>query len=507
MRLRSLAVLCCLLAAAIGPAYLNQAWNKTLPSNTFLTDLAVDSAGNTIVVSGGASGLIYVRKVSPTGIDLWTVVIQDPTGGSTPRSLALDAAGSIFVEAINYGTDILTLRKLRATDGAVLGSVNMPGPIWIQPSNSDVVVDSANNVYWVATQIDEDANQLALVVANINSGSLPASTFRTHRMPAQTNLLKVGPRPGGGVMVLAGIPVEPGLGDFLCTSTLYSFGPSGLPSQTNAGFAGAFAQVPNSSDIVFAGGRLSTAGYLNRHRIQLDGASGLSRTQALGSPIAFFRDLHVTKSGIGVAVGGMEATNNSKDSVIVTFRSGDLSNGGKLQFLTPDVIQFMTSVRGDAYDTVTCLEMYDLKSFRIMEVDALTGLLLQTRTYTQTFTSTDTCHSVNSAGFIAIGMGNRIVGLKPRDLKDIYMGNTTYQGGTNATAIIRMYDTHTASRTVTLSDGGSPYVTIAASKVIDVGQTQVSATVLTNPVPSTQNITLTAKYGSQTRTFAFTLTP
>lgn len=506
MRSRLLVAFMGVSLASLSHAYLLQAWSKTLPVNNYLADLVVDTAGNTIVLSG-SNATVHVKKVSPTGSDLWAASFTDPSGIS-PRRIAIDAAGSIFAEFVNYGNSTLHLRKMRATDGANQGTLSMPPNVFITPDNSRHVADGANNVYWVATGSDDTTFQPSLIVANVNSSNLPSSTFRTQPLPADSIILEVKPRPGGGILVLTGIPVEPSLGNEQCVSTLYSFGPTGLPKQTFAGYATTFAVVPGSSEVVFAGGRLSTAGYFVRHRVDLDGAAGVSRHQALGTKPAFFRDVHVSKSGFGVAVGGFEEDSGSyANSMIITFAAANLANGGNLKFLTPNVYQMMTSVEGDAYDGVSCVEAFHPDSFKVMEFDAATATLLHTRTYSAQSALADPVHAVNGAGFIAVGLIDRIVGLKPRDLKDIYMGNTTYQGGTNATAIIRMYEPYILDRTVTLSDGGSPYVTIATSKIILANQTQVSATVLTNPVPSTQNITLTAKYGSQTRTFAFTLTP
>lgn len=495
-----------ILGVSSSQAYLLQAWNKTLPANTYLSDLTVDSAGNTIVASGG-SAKVYVKKVAPTGGDLWTATIQGAQGGFSSRSVAVDTSGAVYVEYIDYGTTQLFLRKLRGSDGANLGTVEMPGPLFILQTNSRQVVDGANNVYWVASA-NETNGQLSLRVANINSAALPASTFRTHHLPSDSRILEIRPRPGGGVLVLAGVPLQDDPLEENFISTLYSFEPTGVPKQFFAGSATTFAIVPGTNDLIFAGGRQGLYGSLVRHRIGLDGVAGLTVAQNLGVRPAFFRDLHVTKSGVGVAAGGfLEDSSNNVNAAIMTFAATGLANGGSLKYETPNTFELSVSVKGDNYDGVTCVENYDRESLRVREFDALTGLPIHSRTYAGLPSSPDPVHAVNAAGFIGVGMGNRIVGLKPRDLKDIYMGNTTYQGGATATAIIRMYEPYTYDRAVNLSDGGSPYVTIAASKVIVGGQTQVSATVLTNPVPSTQNITLSAKFGNQARTFAFTLTP
>lgn len=454
-----------------------------------------------------ATGKSTSKKVSPTGADLWNATIQGAEGGFSSLGITVDGGGSIYVEYTDYGTNEIFLRKIRGSDRANLGTFQMPGTLFLFQRNSRHVVDSTNNVYWVTTMEDTAIGQIYLSIANINSASPPASTVRTLRLPEDVRLLEVKPRPGGGVLILAGLPVV-GTNDEVAISTLYSFAPTGPPKQMFAGEATTFAFVPGTSDIVFAGGRQRLVGAIHLHRAELEGISGIARSQNLGTGPAYTRDLHVTKSGIGVAVGGFdEDTGNYADSLILTFHNQTLANGGNLKFRTLNHYQVMTSVKGDGFDNVTCVENSGNDSFKVIEFDAHSGFAVHTRSFAGSPSGGDAVHSVNSAGFIGVGQANRIVGLKPRDLKDIYMGNTTYTGGANATAIIRMYEPYTYDRNVILSDGGSPYVTIAASKNFAPGQTQVSATVLTTPVPSAQNITLTAKYGSLTRTFAFTLTP
>lgn len=509
MRFRSAAVFGLIAWACSAQAYMLQEWNKILPANTVVNDLFVDPAGNTIVLGTETSGWhrLYVTKVSPAGVNLWSVFIDEGQRDLEGSDILVDAGGSIYIDYLIDGSST-KVRRLRGTDGATLGTLEPQDSTESVTRGGNLVIDAANTVYWVTISRDNVSNRLGLQIANLNAASLPSSTFRFQTYPMETTLLAVRPRPGGGVMVLTGVsalsPIE--FGSYI--STLYSFPPSGSPKLFPTGFATTFATIPGTTDVLFVGAHPTNRGDLSRHEMTADGLITFAQFMIVDGRTVIIRDLHISKFGTAFAVGAaLKEVGTQTDSLVSTFqlRGGDATER-EFKVSTPDVRQSFASVCGDSYGTVTCVENINNSTLKIAEVDPTHTSILHTRSYAITGFS-ESSHSMNAVGFTAIGMGSRIVGLKPRDLKDIYMGNTTYKGGTNATAIIRMYEPITSQRIVTLSDGGSPYVTIATSKVILAGQTQISATVLTNPVPSAQNITLTAKYGNQTRTFAFTLTP
>lgn len=491
-------------------AYMLQEWNKILPTSTVVNDVFVDPAGNTFVLGTNSTGWarLYVTKVSPTGVNLWSVLIDEGQRDLEGSDILVDAGGSIYIDYLIDGSS-MKVRKLRGSDGVTLGTLEPQDYIERVTRGGNLVIDATNTVYWVTICRDDVSNQLALQIANVNSASLPSSTFHFQPYPLETRLLAVRPRPGGGVMVLTGIAALSPIDSGSYISTLYSFPSSGPPTLFPAGYATTFATIPGTTDVLFVGAHPTGRGDLSRHEMTADGLITFARLMIVDGRTVVIRDLHVSKFGTAFAVGAaLKEVGTQTDSLVSTFqlRGGDATER-EFKVSTPDVLQSFTSVRGDSYGTVTCVEVINSSTLKIAEVDPTHTSILHTRSYSITPFSSEAAHSVNAAGFTAIGMGSRIVGLKPRDLKDIYMGNTTYRGGTNATAIVRMYEPITSQRTVTLSDGGSPYVTIATSRVVLAGQTQFSATVLTNPVPTTQNITLTAKYGNQTRTFSFTLTP
>lgn len=510
MRLRLCTCLAALSFAVSARAYFLQEWTKTLPTNTTVAEVTVDSAGNTLLVGTDSTGdnALYVTKISPAGTNLWTQTISIAGSTNTEgRSVVVDSAGSVFIEYIAGNN--LNVRKLRGTDGVTLGTFVVPDIIDAWAGRSDLVIDGANNVYLAARYFVQGTQLGGILVANINSASPANSTIRRHTTPYQTEIVKCRPRPQGGVVVLAGINVDTKITDGTFLSTLYSFAAAGSPTVTPVGYATDFASIPGTTDTLIAGSFAQSIGYIHLQELSATGEIFNSRNGIVGSRTAAFNDLFISKFGI-VVTGGrvLETGDTDSDSVVSAFDlNNDLQLVNNYPIATVGNDQEIYAVKGDAYGTIACAEFFTSTMFKLIEIDPTSSSPISTRSYTSSVIASRPTMAMNAAGFTSIGMGNRVVGLKPRDLKDIYMGNTSYVGGTTATAIIRMYAPITSQRTVTLSDGGSPYVTIATSKVILAGQTQVSATVLTSSVPSTQNITLTAKYGNQTRTFALTLTP
>lgn len=504
--MRLLLCLAAVFASVTSHAYLNLAWGKTLPANTRVHDIAVDSAGNTVIMGldGSGDSSIYVSKVTPAGVTSWTKLIG--AGAYGARSVALDNGGSIYVE-YQHGNGI-TIHKMRSSDGASLGSLVLPDLVDIGFGRSGLVVDGANNVFFVARYYINFTQLGGLVVANLNASNIANSTYRRYSIANQMQILQCRPRPQGGVNVLAGLPVETPIHDGTWISSLYSFGPAGAPTMIPIGYGTTFATVPGTNNVLVAGSQPSTFGYILMQEITPAAEFVGARNDNVGEDTASFNDMFITKSGIAMIGGRLnEPGDVDYDSIVCSVDVNDELRKVNNHVFTAAGDQEIHRIDGDIYGTVIGAEFVNSSTFKFIEIDPTYAGSIATRTYTSAVIASRPCLAVNDAGFIAGGMGNRVTALKPRDLKDIYMGSTTYKGGTTATAIVRMYDVHTVNRTVTLSDGGSSYVTIATSKIIATGATQVSATVLTNAVPSTQNITLTAKYGNQTRTFAFTLTP
>lgn len=108
-----------------------------------------------------------------------------------------------------------------------------------------------------------------------------------------------------------------------------------------------------------------------------------------------------------------------------------------------------------------------------------------------------------------IAVGNNtgsVILLKPRDLKDIYMGSPSITGGNSGTLNIRMYEAYGSPRTVTLTDDGA-HLSLPASKTVAGAASTASVVVTTTPVVASEVVTITAAYGLQQRMFKVTVNP
>ncbi len=304
MRLRLLLCLAAVSASVLSHAYFLQQWTKTLPTNTTVAEVTVDSAGNTLVVGTDTTGdnAIYVTKVSPTGTNLWTqkMAIAGSTT-ATGRSIVVDSSGSVFIEYI--ANKNLTVRKLRGTDGVTLGTFVVPDIIDAWEGRSDLVIDGANNVYLAARYFVLASQLGGLLVVNINSGSPANSTIRRVSAPYLSEIVQCRPRPQGGVNILAGIEVDSKIPDGTFLSSLYSFGPAGSPTVTPVGYATTFASIPGTTETLIAGSMAETLGYIHLQEVSATSEIVNARNDIVGNRTSAFNDVFVSKFGIAITGG------------------------------------------------------------------------------------------------------------------------------------------------------------------------------------------------------------
>lgn len=497
--------------SAMSHAYLLQEWTKTIVtgSTNYANDVAIDNAGN-VYVLGSANDLtksLFVTKIGPTGTTLWTKTYSSPAGTIRGFDIAVDGSGSIYF-AFDTLQQQVNFRKLRGSDGATLGDLLVPLSVPFSDNRMcEILFDENGQMYLALMSTGFLTGAPTLAVYNINLGAVASSTARSMTLGQETRMLQAKARPGGGIIVLAGIEVDASKDNFI--SNIYSFGPSGSPKITSVGYATAFAVDPVTDDIHTIGGRGASFNRIYRQIAPLDQGPVDGQNNSTDFRSVFIRDLLVTKNGTAMAAGGYleEPDQDYLDSAYFRYPVTANFITGSFTATTSGNYQQAETIQSDNFGNITVAEYVTATQIRIVELDAAYSGFIHTRSYSLPTNGPDVCHAVNGAGLVAVASGDRVVVLKPRDLKDIYMGSTTIKGGLSATAIIRMYEPHTVQRIVNLSDDNAANVTIAASKVILANQTQVSATVITKAVTSNQVTTLSAKYGNQTRTFTFTVVP
>ncbi|HUP28998.1 MAG TPA: Ig-like domain repeat protein, partial [Usitatibacter sp.] len=120
-------------------------WRKSMCQPNFVTfssGVAVDSAGDALVV-GAKGGDLYVAKYAGgTGAALWERQIEGPTGaGLWGLGIGLDAAGNARVIGILSGR--ITVYGIRGSDGATQWERSLPAPF--STKAYAFAVDSAGN--------------------------------------------------------------------------------------------------------------------------------------------------------------------------------------------------------------------------------------------------------------------------------------------------------------------------------------------------------------------------
>lgn len=516
---RACFVLALLVSASFSAATLLQVWNKTVAlsgEEVLFRDVKVDTGGNVYgygTVGVGDEADVVVVKINPTGTTLWTNRITMP-GNQTARNLVIDGAGNAYIDLTTQPgvTPDVQLRKLRGTDGGSLGTLTYNDPGLYELTFGHLVVDETGQIYWSYLNLHTlgggSKNDIYLLV-KVNASNLAVSTKTPIVMPYRHSLLQSRTRPGGGVVIMAAKPVE----DVSTSdsrwhnSTLYIFDPVAGLRQISVGNASTFALdddrffalggyefgLPDPSDVISTWGRLSG---------QLESAEKLE----LAPYNPFFTDSIVTKNKNIVGVGAIDRRTTRNEECLLTVQD---SQTGHMVNVSSEIIgtvanEQFDSIRSDSYFCLSAVETNgSFVNSKIHEIDEIQGFSVDSRTYPYFIRG----HAMNAAGHIAIaGNSGGITLLKPRDFKDIYMGSTTIVGGTSATLNVRMYETHTAARNVTLSDN-SPNVSMPATRVINVGTTIGNVVVTTTPVSSPQVVTITAAFGSHRRIFKVTVTP
>lgn len=504
--------------ASFSSATLLQSWNKSVTVSgevPIFQDVKVDSTGNVYAygtVEIGGNNDVVVIKYSPAGATLWTNRIA-LAGDQSARNLLIDGSGNLYIDFSTRPTisqSDVQLRKLRSTDGGTIGTLNYADPEVIEVNFGRLTVDQTGQVYWsyLETQIGSPFSDVYQIV-RVNSSNMALSTKTPLVVPAGFGLMQTKPRPGGGLVMLIAKSLDgtQPLDGRRHSSSLYEFVPTTGLRQITLGSASTF--VLNAEGSFFGLGAhdgglgfstvLSTWGTLGG---QID--SGYRQTMDADNP--YFRDAVYTKNKRIIGVGAIDGGSGRAEDCLMTQQIVEMGHIFQISSVVigTNLNEVFDSIQLDGFFGLSAVENNgNSDNGRIHELDEISCVSVDSRPLNYFVRA----HAVNASGLIATaGNEGGVTLMRPRDMKDIYMGSTTIRGGLSATLNVRMYESHTVNRTVNLTDN-SANVSMPATRVINAGTTIGNVVVTTTAVASPQVVTITAAYGSQRRIFTLTVTP
>ncbi len=491
-------------------ATLVQAWSKTINYGgqpVSFIDCGVDASASvfgigSVIVSGQSD--VLVTKVSQTGSTLWTNRVN-LAGDQFASRIVVDPSGDVFIsyqDMAAFNSDAF-VKRLRGTDGATLWTHSIKTPLHDIPFG--LHLDGLGQLFLVWYQTNNYKEEAAVTI--INQAALNTSVTRKLTFPAGQNLLRSFARPAGGVFVaLANRDSTPGglLEGTSYTSGLYHLSAGNvLAPPVPMGYASVFA-IDKLTDKIYSGGiALPTAASFTtcwHTRTPFGGQQEFSHTLNLTNPR--YRDATFTKNGYLQIAGSFDygAPDFQEPSWFWIEQQGLNMNITRL--VSPAANDSLAFIGADNFGGLFGTSDGSPQS-AIFEMDAI----LRTQVDTKLIPYRVTTQFVSPFGPIGTaGAGGGLSLFKPRDLKDIYMGSTQYTGGASATAIVRMYQPHTAVRTVALTKSGQN-LGMPTSKDIIIGATSASFTVTTLPVGAPQECFIKATLAGSTRTFSFTVVP
>jgi hypothetical protein len=494
--------------ASVASATLIQSWNKSITlggSPTIFEEDVLDSSGNVYAVGTvlAADNDVFLTKINSAGSTQWTNRLS-MAGDQNAHEILNDGAGNIWYSYTYTAThESVGLKKIRASDGATLGTYTITSPSFTAVSFGDLIMDDTGQIYWITERWYAGALRY-LEITKVNSATLAASTSYLVTIPIGQDVIQCLPKPGGGVFFTLGSNDLP-LGGFLdgrfFDADVYTYTAPAAIKSAPIGKASRIAINPVNSYIYGMGG-VNENGNLGRSRMPINGTVEAVDVDTTTNPLSYIRDALITKNQTFLGVGATDTGSpNQQDSLFVGI---DYNSGLFLNFQTVIPGTFSNdiaeTIRSDSFAEITATEN---SGARILELDEYTGLLVDSKPISYFIGG----HAVNAVGQIAVcGNSGGITYFRPRDLKDIYMASSTMHGGDTATLNIRMYEVYGGGRTITLSDNSS-HLSLPASKIIPGAASTGTVTVTTTAVTVPEVVTITAAFGNQQRRFKVTLNP
>lgn len=482
--------------AALSPAALIQVWDKSFSSVGF-RGATIDSSGNVYGVGSTTNGYVntVIVKVSPAGSTLWTKTIP-VTAQQLGKHILLDAFGNAYVSVETYEGKIY-LKKIRTSDGASLGSLTFDDVNLSEYDTGGLIADKTGQIFFVFERWDLVAHTGQIGIAKVDAANFNLTTTNFFPIPPGSGFLDVEPR-AAGIAILLGtkaIAWDPFNEYDTASSSVFIYDGNAVTSAVPLGLASRIALW--ADDSVYGFGSDTTDFYVTHalaNTPTIDEWMGTVNTGA-----GFVRDVVLTKNKSMIAAGGASGSStiwkvNPESGLAFEFRKSipGTANPERLDW-----------IKKDGYFGLYALETNRGASpSRVLEIDELTGEVVDSRTYNYLPYG----FATNASGLTVFAGSNNLVLLKPRDLKDIYMASTTMTGGNSASLTIRMYETYGNARTVNLTDN-SPNLSLPASKTVAGATSTASVIVTTTPVAVPELATITATYGTQTRIFRVTINP
>lgn len=478
-------------------------------SDSSYTSCAIDNANNVYAFGNrpGSTkiGLILTRY-NGNGVEAWhKIPYFSPDFDAV--DVQLDSSGTPYFYFRQYDSTVASaavLEKRSAATGEIVWAKTYTGGSKARPDG--LCIDNADRVYRGATV---DYN-LVVPVAHIdlfNAAGDPAGSA-SWNLGTHNRIIDMVARPEGGAFVLTG--TDPNLTTVSYAQLTYITPAGAIGWQVIVGYAIKIAYTP------YAGGQIYCAGRV------VDNKYRLSRVAFSTGAVAYSRDI-LTPNGNYCRVRSLAA-----DADGGSYLAGaNSANGGAmwhpykaaftgLSFATNWEVDSALangesmSVAVDKFGTVRYADIWDANYGILWSVDAISGIDMGENDFNGSPTFPQEVR-VNSSGFAAYvgrfhsntlslwGGFARLVG--QRGLKNVTLPLTSYVGGQDVTATVRLYRTEPTSKTVFLS--GNTYATVPASVVITSGSLSSTFNVHLMPTALDRMVTVTASLAGVQRTFNF----
>ncbi len=202
-------------------------WTSGLIVEEYVTDAVVDGQGNIIFISSSGTPPWNrepfewrITKLSPAGAMLWTTTYWGPGQNSEPESVAVDAAGNIYVTGIDWGTsgpgataqDIATGKWSPDGQQLWLHRINNVGQMIEAPS--EILVSPEGDAYMIGVAIGPSGTSDATMVKYNTAGQVQWQKFFAGAGNTNADwLIRSAFDPSGNIVATGVITLNPSLGD------------------------------------------------------------------------------------------------------------------------------------------------------------------------------------------------------------------------------------------------------------------------------------------------------